>query len=658
MEISKRINELIEVINKANYEYHTLDKPTISDYDYDMYLKELIELEEQNPELKRTDSPTGKIGGIILDSFNKVTHDVPMMSLSNVFNSDDVRNFYERIKKEIKSFSLTTELKIDGLAVSLKYVNGVYTSAATRGNGLIGEDITENVRTIKSLPLKLSEPLTIEVRGEIFMPQKSFHKVNEERIKNDEPLFANPRNAAAGTIRQLDSRVVAKRGLDIFLYTLVDAKKYVNTQSQVLEYLGRLGFKVNPYFHVNENIDELINKISEYDKIRKTLAYDTDGVVIKVNEINYYDEIGVTAKSPKWATAYKFAPEEEETLLKDITFQVGRTGVITPVAELEPVLISGSMVSRATLHNEDYIINKDIRKNDYVFVRKAGEIIPEVVRVNLDKRTNNIPFKMIDNCPVCNSKIERKQGEADYYCMNLDCPARNLNSIIHFASRVAMDIDGLGEKVVEIFNNLGFLNSITDIYKLKNYYEELINIEGFGKKSVDKLLEGIEKSKKIEANRLLFALGIKNVGAKVATILLNNFGSINNLFLATIDEMENINEIGSVIAKSVYEYFHNESNIIVLNELKDYGLNFEYKKLEIIEHEFNGKVFVLTGTLEHYSRDEMKELLEKHGAKVTNSVSKKTDYLVAGSDAGSKLEKAKELKITILSENEVVERLK
>ena len=658
MDKLKRIKELIKIIEKANYEYHTLDSPTISDYEYDMYLKELIQLEEKYPQYKQQNSPTQKIGGVVLDSFNKITHDTPMMSLSNVFNSEELTLFYNRINKEINNFTLTTELKIDGLAVSIKYVDGIYQSAATRGNGIIGEDITENVKTIKSLPLKLNEDVTIEVRGEIFMPQKSFHKLNEERLSNNEQLFANPRNAAAGTIRQLDSSVVAKRNLDIFLYTIVNAEKYCTTQEEVLNYLQHLGFKVNPYYEVVNSIDQLNNTINKYDQIRKTLPYDTDGVVIKVNELKYYDEIGYTARSPKWATAYKFAPEEVETKLKDITFQIGRTGVVTPVAELEPVLISGSIVARATLHNEDYIINKDIRINDYVIVRTAGEIIPEVVRVNTNKRSNSVKFKMIDKCPFCHEQIIRKENEADYYCVNTNCPARNINSLVHFASRVAMNIEGLGEKVIETLNTLGYINTIPDIYRLKKYYDELINIEGFGTKSVDKLLDAIEKSKQNEANLLLFGLGIKNVGAKIATLLLQNYGSIDNLAKASIEELENIDEIGNIIATNVYEYFNNENNKELLLELKNLGLNFNYTVTNIIEHEFNNKTIVITGTLKNYSRKEMQQLLEKHGAKITNSVSKKTDFVVAGSDAGSKLDKAIELNIKVLNEEEVLERLK
>lgn len=657
MDERNKIEQLTKLINQANYDYHTLDSPTMSDYEYDKYLHELIELETKYPQYKLKNSPTEKIGGVVLNNFNKITHTTPMMSLSNAFNESELNNYYKRLDKDFELISLTSELKIDGLAVSIKYVDGHYVSAATRGDGTVGEDITENVKTIKSLPLTLNEPVSIEVRGEIFMPHNVFHKINEERMANEEPIFANPRNAAAGTIRQLDTKVVAKRGLDIFIYTIVDASNYVSTQIGVLEYLTKLGFKVNQNYHLNSSFEELFSNIKKYDILRKELPYDTDGVVVKVNDLSTYDVIGYTAKSPKWAIAYKFAPEEAITKLNDITFQVGRTGVITPVAELEPVFVSGSLISRATLHNEDYIKDRDIRINDSVYIRKAGEIIPEVIKVDLTKRVDQVEFKMIDECPACSSKILRKENEADYFCLNLECSARNLNSLIHFASRVAMDIDGLGEKVVETLNKLGYLNNIVDIYNLNKYYDELINIEGFGNKSIDKLLLGITNSKKISADRLLFALGIKNVGAKVAVLLLDHYGNLDNLYEATIEELETIDEIGNIIATSVYDYFQNESNRLMLNELKNLGLNFTYEKRTIIEHEFNNKTIVLTGTLTKYGRTEMKKILEERGAKVTGSVSKKTDFVLAGSDAGSKLEKAIELNIRVLSEEEILEML-
>src|SRR5690606_5230166 len=515
MDIKARIDELRLLINRANYLYHTMDNPEISDFEYDRLLKELVELETKHPEYDDPTSPTKKIGGTVLDGFNKHTHTVPMMSLSNVFNAEEVFDFYERIRKVTPNFSVTTELKIDGLAVTLIYEKGIFKKAATRGNGVVGEDITNNVLTIKQLPLKLSEPIDIEVRGEIYMSHESFKKANQDRLEEGLDLFANPRNAAAGTIRQLDSKVVAKRKLSLFTYAIVNATNYVSRQSELLAYLKHLGFPVNPHYKLAKSFDELMEHIKTYDVSRKTLAYDTDGVVIKVDELNLYDQIGYTAKYPKFATAYKFEAEKQETVIRDITFQVGRTGVITPVAELVPVQISGSLVSRATLHNEDYILAKDIRIGDHVLVHKAGEIIPEVLNVLEEKRTNQEPFKMIDTCPVCKSHLERKEGEADYYCMNPNCQGKQIFSIIHFASRVAMDIESLGEKVVELLHELTYIQSITDIYKLENYKAELVELPGFGDKKIDNLLSAIEKSKKQSFDKFIFGLGIKHVGAKI-----------------------------------------------------------------------------------------------------------------------------------------------
>jgi DNA ligase (NAD+) len=652
MDIRKKILELVNVINQANINYHTLDKPTMSDYEYDQLLKELKDLEEKYPEYKEIDSPTEKIGGALLDSFSKVKHSIPMMSLANVFNIDELIDFDQKIKKVTTNYTYVTELKIDGLAVSLLYEKGLFVRAATRGNGLIGEDVTMNVKTIKSLPLKLNEPIDIEVRGEIFMPHKSFNQLNIEKMDQNEPLFANPRNAAAGTIRQLDSKVVAKRNLDLFVYVIVNQQNYCSSQLEALRYLEKLGFKVNPYYKHVKDFNQLIGAVSEYDLKRKELEYDTDGVVIKINEYLLYDMIGYTSKFPKWATAYKFQAEKQETILKGITFQIGRTGVITPVAELEPVLISGSTVSRATLHNEDYITLKDIRINDTVLVHKAGEIIPEVISVVKEKRLFQKPFEMITKCPVCDSDLERKPGEADYYCNNIECPGRNINILIHFASRVAMDIDTLGEKVVMTLHELGFLNRIQDIYLLKNYSDELKDIPGFGDKKVIKLLNAIEESKKQSFDKLLFALGIKHVGAKVAKTLVKNFESIEKLMKATYEDLIEINEIGEMIALSIVNYFDNPKNIELINDLKNFGLNMYQEKDLVIKHPFNNKIVVLTGKLNIYSRDQASNIIEKLGGKVSSSVSPKTDFLVAGEDAGSKLKKAVELNIKVIDEEE------
>ena len=653
MNIENIINELRKKINKANYEYHTLDNPSISDYEYDMFLHELIDLEEKYPNLKTIDSPTNKIGGKILDGFVKVTHKKPMMSLSNVFNFGELEDFLNKINKEVKKFTLETELKIDGLAVNLEYEKGLFKRASSRGDGIVGEDISENVKMIKSLPLKLKKDMDVEVRGEIFMPHKSFIRLNEERYNAGEAVFANPRNAASGTIRQLDTTVVASRDLDIYLYTLVNPGDYgINTQSGALEYMNGLGLKVNKHYKIIDGIDECIKIICDYDELRKTLPYDTDGVVIKVNEINLYDEIGLTAKYPKWATAYKFKAESVETKVLDITFQVGRTGVITPVAIFDPVLVSGSKVSRATLHNEDYVKEKDIRVGDYVYIHKAGEIIPEIIKVNMDKRNNQKEFRMIANCPICNSALIRKENEADYYCTNINCKARNINTLIHFSSRGCMNIDTLGEKVIEELHVIGLLNTISDIYLLKNNVSKMLEIPGFGDKKIENLLSAIEASKNNSLDKLLFGLGIKHVGAKIAKILVKKFSSIESLVTAKYEDLTNIIDIGPEIALSVVDYFSDKTNVLELEKLKELGIKLEEKIINKKEQTLEGLKFVLTGTLDIYTREEATQIIEDLGGKVSTSVSSKTDYVVYGESAGSKLNKAIELKVKTLSESE------
>ena len=659
MDIKKRMIALEEAIEKANYEYHTLDKPTISDFEYDLLMQELIELETTYPELKSTTTPTQKVGGVVLDKFNKVIHDRPMMSLANAFSDQDLLDFNERIQKEVDGFTFNMELKIDGLAINLKYVDGVFVSASTRGDGVVGEDVTSNVKTIKSLPMRLSEKVTLEVRGEVFMPHKSFEKANEERAKEGLELFRNARNAAAGTIRQLDSSVVSNRGLDIFCYTLVDAEKYgVTSQSGVLSYLSKLGFKTNPKSVVSKNIQEVIHQIHVYDELRKHLPYDTDGVVIKVNELGKYDQIGQTVKYPKWAIAYKFAPEEVTTRLNSITFQVGRTGVITPVAELTPVLISGSMVARATLHNEDYIKNLDIEIGDEVVVRKAGEIIPEVVKPVLEKRLNTIPFKMIEHCPSCESKLTRTEGEADWFCENPLCPAQHVGKLIHFASRPAMNIDSLGEKIVVQLYEAGYIKDFLDIYKLHAYRNELIELDRMGEKKVDNLLSAIELSKQNSLDKLLFGLGINHVGAKVAKLLLKKFPSLEALKEASFEALTSVDDVGAAIANSVIQYFNSDYAAYLIETLHELGISTAMPQSESKTNPlFENKTFVLTGKLEMFTREDATAIIESLGGKVSGSVSKKTDYVLAGSDAGSKLEKANALGVTVLNEQQFKEMI-
>ena len=650
MNIKQRIQTLVDLINRANHEYHALDKPTMSDQQYDAYLAELIDLEQRYPELKLPDTPTEKIGGVVLAGFQKVAHHVPMMSLSNVFNEDELRQFDERIRKITSEARYVSELKIDGLAISMTYEKGRFVRAATRGDGITGEDVTHNVKTIRSLPLLLQAPLDIEVRGEVFMPHKSFKAVNQERMANNEPLFANPRNAAAGTIRQLDSKIVESRRLDMFVYAIVNAQQFVETQEEALVLLDKIGFKVNPNYHVCNDVNALVEKINTYDSLRHALPYDTDGVVVKVNQFRLYDPIGYTVKSPKWATAYKFAAEQVETRLNAITFQIGRTGVVTPVAELAPVMVSGSRVSRATLHNEDYIKAKDIRIGDTVLVHKAGEIIPEVLSVVTDQRKDHKPFVMIDTCPVCGSEVKRKEGEADHYCLNPDCAAKKMYALVHFASRVAMDIDTLGEKAIETLHTLGYIQTIPDIYKLKQHANALEDLPGFGEKKIEKLFRAIEASKHQSFDRLLFGLGIKHVGAKVAKILVRHYPTLESLLEADFEDLKNIFDIGEMIAGSVIDYLNDDQHRAMLQELKSLGVNTTYRVEQIKAHPLNNLTVVLTGKLELYTRDQATAMIEKHGGKVSSSVSAKTDLVVAGSEAGSKLKKANELGINIMDE--------
>ena len=660
--IENRMNELIEKINKASYEYYVNDNPTITDQEYDDYYNELLRLEEKYPELKRNDSPTLRVGGQVVDKFEKVTHETPMLSFDDIFNEDEVVTFDERIRKTCPNATYTLEPKMDGLSGSLLYKNGILVRAATRGDGLIGENITHNVKTIKSVPLKLNKDIDIEVRGEIYMSKKSFEKCNEERKQRGENLFANPRNAAAGSVRQLDSSIAARRNLDFMAYFLPNPDKYgIKTQDESLAFLKELGFKTNYKLNgIANNVSDIISYIDNLSIKRESLPFEIDGVVLKVNSLDDEAKLGFTERVPRWGIAYKFPAQEVLTTLKEIKFTVGRTGKITPNAIFDPVHVAGSIVSKATLHNEDYCILKDVRVGDVISIRKAGDVIPEVVEVKKERRKGNEePFKMTEECPICGSKlVKNKDDEANYYCVNPHCDAKRIESLIHFASRDAMNIEGFGDEIVEDFYNLGYLKHVDDFYRLERYKEELMELEGFGEKSINNLLDSAENSKSNSLEKLLFALGIRYVGAKTGKLLALNFKNIDNLINASYEDLINIKDIGSSIANSLYDYFRKEENIELINKLKDLGLNMNYLGKEVIESDlFNGKTFVLTGTLSKYSRDEAKEKIELYGGKVTSSVTSKTDVVIVGDAPGSKYDKAKSLNITIWNEEEFVKNI-
>ena len=658
--MKERMEKLIQIINEADYNYHTLDNPTITDQEYDKYLRELFEIEEAHPEWIREDSPTQHAGGKVIEGFEKAEHKIPMMSLSNVFNESEIVAFDERIKKEGVNPKYVAELKIDGLSVSLLYEKGKLVRAATRGDGLVGEDITHNAKTIKTIPLVLKEPVDIEVRGEIFMNKKTLEELNERRKKDNQPLLQNCRNAAAGSIRQLDSKIAAERKLDTFIYHLPNPLDYnLHTHEESLEYMKSLGFKVNPNNRLVGNINELLEFIEEKAVLRPNLPYDIDGVVIKVNEIEQQQKLGYTAKYPKWATAYKFPAEEVVTKLTDIIFTVGRTGQITPNAVLEPVIVAGSTISRATLHNEDFVKEKGLKIGDIVSIRKAGDVIPEVVEVKEERRTGEEKeFIMITECPMCNSSLIKKEGQVDYYCPNDKCPARHIESLIHFASRDAMNIEGLGDRIMEDFYNFKFIGNLADIYSLKRYEKDLVRLEGYGDKSVSNMLEAIENSKNNSLERLIFGLGIPHVGAKTAKVLAQKYETMDNLMNTSIEELTKIPDIGEIIAKSVTNYFNDSSNRGIVEELKELGLNMNYLGQKIEENElFTGKTFVLTGSLTIYTRDEAKEKIESLGGKTVDSVSKKTSVVIVGDAPGSKYRKAQELGVEIWTEEQFKEKL-
>ena len=636
-----------------------MDNPSITDQEYDAYYDELVRLETNNPSLVRPDSPTVRIGGEIISEFKKVNHEIPLMSLGDIFNEEEVRAFDTRIRKTIPKPEYVCELKIDGLSVSLLYKNGKLVRGATRGDGTTGEDITHNVKTIKTIPLSLPVDIDIEVRGEIYMPKKSFEELNGERRKNGEKEFANPRNAAAGSIRQLDSKIAAERNLDAFLYHMPEAPNYgIDSHFESLNYMKELTFIVNPNIKKVSNVDEILEYINYWHEHRPELPYEIDGVVIKVDNFDDQKKLGYTAKVPKWAIAYKFPPEEVLTKLKNIEFCVGRTGKITPRADLDPVRLAGSIISSVTLHNEDYIKDKEIMIGDVISIHKAGDVIPEVVAVKKERRTGEeIPFKMATNCPICGEKLVRKEEESAWYCLNKNCDARNIEGLIHFASRDAMNLDGFGDAIIEDFYNIGHLHRVDEFYTLSSHKEALQELEGFGEKSINNLLESIENSKNNSLERLLFGLGIRHVGKKTALILAQYYHTLDNLMNTTYDELKNIPDVGDIIAKSIVEYFNEEKNKELIKSLRSLNLNFAYiGKEKQLDDNFNGKTFVLTGTLS-IARDEAKEMIELRGGKVTSSVTSKTDVVVVGENPGSKYDKAVSLNTTIWDEAEFLSKV-
>lgn len=661
----KRYEALIEELNQYSYDYYVQDNPSVEDVVYDKAMQELLKIEEAHPDWITADSPSQRVGGEILEGFQKVTHKTPMLSLGNAFGEDDLRDFDRRIQDRIgdgTEYEYMCELKIDGLAVSLIYENGEYRQGATRGDGTTGEDITANLRTVRSIPIKLKETLSIEVRGETYMPKKSFQKLNGAREEEGLPLFANPRNAAAGSLRQLDTKIAAKRNLDIFLYSVADfGDMGVTKHSEGLDYLEKLGLKVNKERRVCKNIEEVLAYVEEWTAKRSDLAYEIDGIVVKLNDLRQQEEVGYTVKSPRWAIAYKFPAEEVPTVLRDIELRVGRTGVITPTAILDPVHVAGTTVSRASLHNEDLIKQKDIRIKDTVMIKKAGDIIPEVIRSLPEKRRGSEEeFHMPAHCPECGSELVRLEGEVALRCINPKCPAQLKEGLIHFVSRSAMNIDGLGEKVVRQLFTHELIHDVADLYFLSK--EELLQLERMGEKSVTNLLAAIEKSKQNSLERLLFGLGIRHVGAKAARSLAIHFETMDNVKEASLEDLIAINDIGEIMADSIVTYFENEEVHSLLQELERAGVNMTYTgpRLEEVPEEdlvFAGKKVVLTGKLEQLKRDEAKALIESLGGSVSGSVSKNTDIVVAGSDAGSKLEKAEELSIPIWSENDLLEYL-
>ncbi len=658
--IQNRVNELHDLLNQYSYEYYVKDNPSVPDSEYDKLLRELIDIEHAHPELKTDDSPTVRVGGEAQSSFEKVNHETPMLSLGNAFNEEELRRFDERIREHIGKVEYMCELKIDGLAVSLKYEDGRFVQGLTRGDGTTGEDITENLRTIHAIPLKIKEPLNVEVRGEAYMPRRSFMRLNDEREKNEEQPFANPRNAAAGSLRQLDPKLAAKRKLSVFLYSVNDFTDFnATTQSDALDELDRLGFKTNHERARVEDIEGVLEYIKKWTKQREQLSYDIDGIVIKVNDLDQQDEMGFTQKSPRWAIAYKFPAEEVVTELKDIELSIGRTGVVTPTAILEPIRVAGTTVSRASLHNEDLIKERDIRIGDSVIVKKAGDIIPEVVRSIIDRRPNDAkPYRMPTHCPSCGHELVRIEGEVALRCINPKCQAQLVEGLIHFVSRQAMNIDGLGNKIIQQLYHHQLIKDVGDIFYLTK--EDLLPLERMGTKKVENLLSAIEHAKQNSLEHLLFGLGIRHLGAKASQILAEKFETMDRLLKVTEEELIEIHDIGDKLAQSVVTYLDNEDIKALIEKLKNKNVNMTYKGVkssEIEGHpEFQNKTIVLTGKLQQMTRKEATTWLEMQGAKVTSSVTKSTDLVIAGEDAGSKLSKAEQFGTEIWSESQFIEK--
>lgn len=662
-EAKNRIEELRKKTEYYAGKYYDDDKPEISDFEYDMLMVELRNLESEFPDLKSKDSLTEKVGGHVKEGFKKVNHEVPLQSLQDVFSFEEVEDFDVRIRKQaeensIKEVNYVVETKIDGLSASLEYKDGKFVRGATRGNGLVGEDVTENLKTVKSIPMELSHKIDITVRGEVFISKSDFDAMNQEREENEEELFANARNAAAGSLRQLNSKVTAKRPLDIYIFNVqkIDGKEF-NSHFEELEYLDKLGFNVNPVRIPCKNIEEVKKAIQKIGEDREDLTFGIDGAVVKVDDLNFRGILGQTSKVPRWAVAYKYPPEKKETILKDITCQVGRTGVITPMAILEPVKVAGSTISKTTLHNEDFIKEKGLKIGDTVVIQKAGDVIPEIVEVVMKKRTGNeIDFEMPRVCPVCGALAVREEGEAAVRCTGIECPAKLFRNLVHFVSREAMNIDGLGENIIQQLLDRNLISNIADIYTLK--FEDIASLKKNGKKFTENLMNAIENSKRNDLYRLITALGIRHVGVKASKLLSRKYRTIDNLISATFDDLSMLNDIGPIVANSIREFFLEDQTIDLINKLKKAGVNTESLEEESDDKRFEGKTFVLTGSLEDFTRGEASDIIEKLGGKTSGTVSKKTDYVLAGEEAGSKLAKAEKLGITILTEEQFKEMIK